>query len=469
MTRLMRTGLAGRLGVAAFLGIALAVGSPVPASDRAVVFGEVAIVDTRDGQVLEGQTVVVVDGMIDQAAATDEVEIPADAKVIDGSGHYLMPGLAEMHGHLPFAGPDEALVGDLLFLYVANGVTLVRGMQGHEEQLRVRQAIDDGQLLGPRLVLGSPAMGWGNTPEVDEAPGLIEEFAGVGFDLVKIGEGPDPETFEALRQAAEAHGLPLAGHVPDEVGLEAAMAAGMVTIDHLDNYVEELVPEDQRADIAPLWGVASVANQAQLQRLDDLVELTARYGTAQVPTMVLWETFFGGEKPGKIRRDTPEARYVPTEMVDNWEASLASLRETIGHPAGARQVVTLRRLAFQRLHQAGVPFLLGTDSPQLFSVPGFSTHREMALWVALGMTPAEVIHAGTWAVAEHFDELDRAGSVAEGKRADLILTSANPLDDVGAIAEARAGVMVAGQWLPESAIRQRLDDMADSRRDSEQP
>ncbi len=424
-------------------------------------FTNVAVIDTRDGEVIEDQTVVVSEGIIHHVGPAGETSVPDNAREIDGSGHYLMPGLAEMHGHLPSQGPDDETVGDLLFLYLANGVTLVRGMQGHEEQIAVRRAIEDGDLAGPRLILGSPAMGWGQVPEVEEVPELIESFAEAGFDLVKIGEGPDPETFEAIRRAADDHGLPLAGHVPDEVGLEAAMEAGMVTIDHLDNYLEDLVPEDKRADITPLWGVASAADDVELERLDRLVETTVEHGTAQVPTMVLWERFFGGEPIERIRDKSPEVRYMPADTVTDWQEGLENLRETIGHPAGARQVVTLRRLAFQRLQRAGVPFLLGTDSPQLFSVPGFSTHREMALWVSLGMTPAEVIHAGTWAVAEHYGELEESGSVAEKRRADLILLSENPLDDVAAIADARAGVMFAGQWLPDDEIEQRLEEIAD--------
>lgn len=91
---------------------------------------------------------------------------------------------------------------------------------------------------------------------------------------------------------------------------------------------------------------------------------------------------------------------------------------------------------------------------------GFSTQREMALWVALGMSPAEVIHAGTWAVAEHLNELDRAGSVEPGKRADLILLDANPLEDIAAIHQARAGVMVNGQWLSEQDIQTGLAGIA---------
>ncbi len=438
----------------------LALNAPSLAAEQPLVFEDVTLVETQHGTLAKHQVVVISGDVIEHVGPRDAFEVPEDAVRIEASGQFLMPGLAEMHGHLPFSGPNDPDVTDLLFLYLANGVTLVRGLQGHPEQIRVREAIEAGQVLGPRLVLGSPAMGWGNTPSADVAPGLVESFAEAGFDMVKIGEGPSPEAYAALAEAARDHRLPLVGHVPDRVGLEGVMDAGQLTIDHLDNYIEELVPAAEREDIAPLWGVASVADRADLGRLDALVDLTVEHQLAQVPTMVLWETFFGGEPVAAIRANTPEVRFMPPDTVEGWERSLARLRETIGHPAGARQVVTLRRLAFQRLHQAGVPFLLGTDSPQLFSVPGFSIHREMALWVRLGMTPAEVIHAGTWAVAEHFGELETAGAVAPGKRADLILLDANPLEDVAAIATNRAGVMVGGQWLSRSDIESRLEAIA---------
>jgi imidazolonepropionase-like amidohydrolase len=423
-------------------------------------FRNVSIIDTQHGDAISGQTVLVRDSHIDVVGPAETVEIPAGAKVIDGAGHYLMPGMAEMHGHLPPADASNPILADILFLYVANGVTLVRGMQGHVNQIEVRNAIEAGELLGPRLVLGSPAMGWGNAPPADEAAEKIREFREAGFDLIKIGEGLDREAYQALREAAATEGLPLAGHVPDEVGLLSVLEARQVTIDHLDNYVEELVPEDKRAGIAPLWGVASVTADADPDRIAELVEATVASGAAQVPTMVLWETFFGDVPAADIREATPETRYLPPEAADAWEQGLTSLRETIGHPEGARRVVELRRDIFRALHEGGAEFLLGTDSPQLFSVPGFSNHREMALWVELGMSSAEVIRAGTWNVARHFDELDVAGSVAEGRRADLILLESNPLDDIAALKQARAGVMMRGQWLPEAEIRERLEAIA---------
>ncbi|MDE0831211.1 MAG: amidohydrolase family protein, partial [Vicinamibacterales bacterium] len=127
--------------------------------------------------------------------------------------------------------------------------------------------------------------------------------------------------------------------------------------------------------------------------------------------------------------------------------------------AANRRISDLRRLIFTALHEGGAPLLLGTDSPQAFSVPGFSMHREMALWVALGMTPYEVLETGTRRVAEYFDATDDFGSVAVGHRADLLLLTANPIDDIANVAN-RAGVMANGRWMPEGEIQERLAAVA---------
>lgn len=426
----------------------------------ALVIEKVSVARTDRDEVLPDRTVVIIDGWIRRVGPAAEVQLPEGAAVVDGRGRYLVPGMAEMHGHLPGGGASAPEVEDLLFLYLANGVTLVRGMQGHPAQLSMRDAIEAGELLGPRLVVSSPAMGWGNVPSAAEAPVRVRAFAEAGYDLVKIGEGPEPEVFRALVEAADAAGLPVAGHVPDEVGLQGAFAAGQVTIDHLDNYVEELVPAEDRAGIAPLWGVAGVAHLAAPERLDPLVRETVEAGVAQVPTMVLWEVFFGARTGDDLRNALPELRYMPRETVEGWVRQLASRHAAIGTPEERARVVELRRQAFRALHAGGATFLLGTDSPQLFSVPGFQNLREMELWAELGMTPFEILHAGTLAVAEHLGEADIAGSVAEGRRADLLLLESNPLEEINRMAH-RAGVVRAGRWIPEEEIQARLEAIAE--------
>ena len=120
-------------------------------------------------------------------------------------------------------------------------------------------------------------------------------------------------------------------------------------------------------------------------------------------------------------------------------------------------MIELRRRLIKELHDAGVPVLLGTDSPQIFSVPGFSIHREMQVMVDSGLTPFQVLYSGTKAVADFLGAEDY-GQVAEGQRADLVLLNANPLDDIGHFADS-AGVMVNGQWLSRTDIDARLAEI----------
>ena len=125
----------------------------------------------------------------------------------------------------------------------------------------------------------------------------------------------------------------------------------------------------------------------------------------------------------------------------------------------ARAFAENRRRLLKRLNDAGVTILMGTDSPQMFSVPGFSIHREMQYMQDAGLSPYEVLKSGTKSVGEYFRNNDAFGTVGVGRRADFILTNSNPLDDVANVAD-RAGVMVRGRWLSEEMIQQRLEEIA---------
>ena len=149
---------------------------------------------------------------------------------------------------------------------------------------------------------------------------------------------------------------------------------------------------------------------------------------------------------------------MPPETVTGWVRQVDERRTSTDADTN-RRVAALRRRVLQALHAGGANIALGTDSPQVFSVPGFAVHHEMAFYVDIGMTPYAVLAIGTRKPAEYFDKADEFGTVAVGQRADLILLTENPLDDIAHVAR-RAGVMVNGRWLSEEEIQRRLMEIA---------
>jgi imidazolonepropionase-like amidohydrolase len=416
-------------------------GAPAaPESPETFAFVDVTVVPMDRERVLEGHTVVVRDGRIVAVGPAGTVDVPADAVRIEGRGRWLVPGLAEMHGHLPGPQWPAGLAERVLLLYAANGVTTVRGMLGHPDQLTLRDRIARGDLVGPRLFVGSPAMGGNGVTTPEQARRLVQEYAEAGYDHLKVHEGLSRPVFDAIAEAAGRAGLPFAGHVSDAVGVWNALGAGQSTIDHLDGMVE--ATEGGR-------------------RTAELVEAVKRAGAGVVPTQVLWETFSLARPPEELLAERPESRYLPAQMVRGWIEAQRELRAEVTDPAEGPALVEARRRLLGALSSGGARVLLGTDSPQLFSVPGFSIHREMRAMVEAGLTPWQVLAAGTRDVAVHLDLADESGTIAVGKRADLLLLEADPLADVGNVAR-RAGVMLNGRWLDAAELDRRLADVADA-------
>ena len=423
-----------------------------------IAFVGVNVVPMDSERVVENQTVLVENGHIAAFGSVDDVEVPEGATRIDGAGKYLMPGLAEMHGHLPNPDLPEAVTENVLFLYVANGVTTVRGMQGHPSQIALRARIDRGELLGPRLVLGSPSMSGGSVATVEDAARLVREYKDAGFDLLKVHENLAPEVYDAIASTAEEVGIPFGGHVTDNVGLFHALSAGQTTIDHLDNYVEALVPEGAGPAEAPgLLGAEQLLARIDESRLPQLVQATLDADASVVPTMVLWESGIYATRPSEdLREERTEVRYMPKDMVERWVQAVDE-RVAQSDPQMLRQLAQLRRRILSALHQGGVRILLGTDSPQIFSVPGFSIHREMQLYVDAGMTPYEVISSGTRVVGDYLGE--NFGTIAVGESADLILVDGNPLEDIKNVSRI-SGVMARGRYVSPEEIQKRLEAIA---------
>lgn len=415
---------------------------PKPAQEPLVAFVDVHVIPMSTDGVLDHQTVIVRGNRIAEVGAAGQVKVPAGATTVDGRGKYLMPGFAEMHGHFPNPNAGPELTENVLFLYVANGVTTVRGMQGNLPHLELKARIARGELLGPRLWVPGPALSGNAAPTPDAGRRLVEEQQAAGFDHLKIQEGLSRETYDAIVAAAKRVGMRFAGHVPDAVGVYHALESGQASIDHLDNYVETVGGPDSASDA----------------RIAQVVAATCAAHAWTVPTLALWETFLGTDDSAALAA-RPELRYVPQTWRANWAQQLSQMRQN-AQPAEKRLVtLALRRRILKALQTAGCPIAFGTDSPQLYSVPGFSIHREMRSMTAAGLSPQQILSEGTRQVARYFGAEQEFGAVAAGQRADLLLLNGNPLSDLANVAR-RAGVMVNGRWLPETEIQARLERMA---------
>lgn len=427
------------------------------APEGTVAFENVSVLPMDGERVLEAQTVVVSEGLIAAMGPSGEVRAPRGAEIVDGRGKFLLPGFTEMHGHLPGGDAPAEYVDRMLYLFLSNGVTTVRGMLGDPTHLELRRQIEDGTRLGPTIYAAGPA--FRGIPELtqEEARKRVREQHEAGFDLLKILEGLSPDVYDAIADEAKQAGIPFGGHVPNDVGLLHALAAGQGSVDHLDNYLEALESDDspiRNAD--PQTRSRELGLHADEAKIPSLVGATKLADASAVPTMALWETF-NADRPVEFYAGLDELKYMPRQVVDAWIESQEGRRERLNPEAGAR-VIEIRKQVLKALQDEGARIVFGTDAPQIFSVPGFSIHREMRIMADSGMTPFEILASGTRNAAEHFGS-DDFGLVEVGRRGDLILLEANPLDDVAHMAE-RAGVMVRGRWLPESEIQARLAELA---------
>ena len=417
-----------------------------------VAFTNVSVIPmTEKGLVMENQTVVVKDGLINMVT-NGKIKFKKGTTIINGSGKYLIPGLAEMHGHVPPTHPpanapsyfNDEYVENTLFLYVAAGITTVRGMLGYDHQLELKEKVISGELIGPNLYLAGPSFNGNSINSPNEAREKVKQQKEEGWDLLKIHPGLTLAEYNAMAETANEVGITFGGHVPSDVGIERAIEAGQLTMDHLDGYVAFLnAYEDTEFEI----------------KMTEIIQKTAESGVWVVPTQALWETIIGAGDYD-VMKEYDELKYIPQAVrngYNNWVSTNIENNSNL-NINDALEHAEVRQKLLSKMNDAGVKILMGTDAPQLFSVPGFSIHRELPKMVDAGMTAYEILETGTVHVGEYFKEKANFGTIEKGKRADLILVNQNPLDDISNIQD-HSGVMVQGQWFSREMIDQKLTEI----------
>lgn len=458
-------GPTGAGGSGAAGGPAVGPGAPAVRSAIEIRSGDLVIANatvvpmSRDGE-LARHTVVIRGDRIVAVAPSAELPVPAGVTAIDGTGKWVMPGLADMHVHV--FGDDQ------LAMLVAAGVTTVRNMYGSQQHLAWRDRTARGELLGPTIVTagplidGDPPIWPGSTVLVNpaDADKVVTDQKAAGYDFLKPYSRLSRPAYEALAAAGKRHGMVLEGHVPDAVGLDGVLAAGQRTIEHLDGYLIAQVPDgvtlpdDRRAKLH-----ATLAHLDR-SRLAGAVARTVAAGTWNCPTLVVYERLGGLDDLPALRRRVAWLDKLPSAVVDAWDPSKDfRLQSYTAEDFAAIRTANAERVrVLAALAAAGAPILVGTDTGNPFVVPGAALHDEIELMIAAGLPRARVLRAATADAARFLGAPREAGVVEVGARADLLLVAGDPL--TAPLPLVPDGVVLRGKWLPRAELEARLADIA---------
>ena len=428
---------------------------PINSTLREIVFRSVNVIPMDQERVIEKQDVVVKNGIITAIGKTGSIKHASDALIIDGTGKFLLPGLAEMHAHVPPVNDIEPMK-EVVQLFAVNGITTIRGMLGHPRHLELRSKINSGEILGPRFITSGPSLN-GNTVKTPQAAfDSVRSQKNAGYDFMKLHPGLTKENFAAIVTSSREVNLPFAGHVSFDVGVWRAIDAGYATIDHLDGFVDCLVPgiENMKETETGLFGLY-IGSKADEKKIPALVKGLKDHSIWVVPTQALAERWMSPMRDADALAKEPEMVYMNKNTITNWTNSKKTLVSDARYDAASvNAFIQLRRKLIYECNKNGVGLLLGCDAPQVFNVPGFSTHHELAYLVDAGLTPYEALKTGTVNVAGFMKRNDM-GTIKKGNVSDLVLLSDNPLTNIRN-SQKIEGVMLGKLWLSKEYIEKSL-------------
>ncbi len=439
-------------------------GSCQPTPEQKITSGtlisDVSIIEVSSGNILEHQFVEIDSGKI-RRILTSVKDLNSYQTVIDGKGKFLIPGLAEMHAHIPSPPVSKESLEDILFLYLSNGITTIRGMLGHPSHLELKKMVAKGEVLGPRIFTSSPSLNGNTVRTPEEAKAKVTQYQQDGYDFLKIHPGILRPVFDQIVMTANEVNIPFAGHVPVDVGIRHALNSGYSSIDHVDGFLEGLVPES--AHVNPrengFFGY-DFTMLADTTLIPSLVGLSKKNKVWIVPTQSLFERWFAPVSSDQLLRE-PEMSYMPVTTLTNWKIRK---EQSMGKDTGFSEVQwerfnAIRLQLIKALQENGHGMLLGSDAPQLFNVPGFSIHHEIEGMLHAGLSPLQILQSGTMNPAIYFERQEEFGQIKEGLAADLLLLGENPLEDMQALKKLE-GVMIAGRWIDRKTIDKKLKVIA---------
>lgn len=447
---------------------ALSVTVSARAQDAPLAITGVNVVDVRAGTILPDRTVMVEAGVIRSVEAGGSV--PAGAEVVDGAGKFLIPGLIDAHAHLRHPIAPAVLMPQ----FVAHGVTGVREMGSDcdgpepepgevciERMKEWRAAIEAGEMIGPRLLalssfpLNPP---WDYEVSEEEARGMVTVLAGREIDLLKIYHRMAPDAFAWFVDEGKKRGLDAGGHPPLRMTSAEASAAGLRSLEHARDFLFDCFPgtagfrASAMSQNPPMDVMRSMVDDHDGETCEAIFATFVENDTWYVPTHLTRRMDAFADDPAF--REDPRKRYVPAFLWADWQADADRMVALDPSPEGRRVVRGFyeKGLAITgAAHAAGVKIALGTDAGDTYVFPGSGAHDELGELVKAGLTAAEALAAGTIRAAELLRVEDDHGTVEPGKRADLVLLNADPLEDIGNVREIEM-VFLGGRAFDRAAL-----------------
>jgi len=418
----------------ATLVVAVLVSGSLAAQTRPIAITRVNVVDVTSGRIIPNSTVVVDGTTIDVAP---NGKAPANAQVVDGQDKFLIPGLWDMHAHTEASG--EAW----LPLYVANGVTGIRDMGSALDYiLQMRDGTASGRILGPRIFAAGPILddAPGDWPfrmrvkTADEGRAAVQLLKMRGVDLIKVHDNTPMPVFFAIAEEARRQGLPLAGHVPRGLTVEQVVDAGQHSIEHLSN--------------GRMWRTCSGGGTYRPDACRPFFEMLAQKGVWQTPTLVaIAEILSIGTPRSEVSAE--QMAYAGKQIRAMWAGNQGLVNPDAIN--ALRATAATSAVVVNDMVKAGVGVLAGCDS----MIAGYCVHDELTAMVRGGMTPIAALQTATLNPARYFGIEQKAGTVARGRSADLVLLDANPIADIANVRRIRA-VIVAGRLLDRHALDETL-------------
>jgi len=433
--------------------------SAFPGFCQEMILSNVHIISMENDQVMENQAIHIRDGeIIDIVPMTQAASKFSGKEMTDAKGAYVFPGLAEFHAHLPVAADGSTqLQEESMWLYLANGVLRIRSMLGHPTHIALRDRVNSGQAAGPRVFISGPSFNANSVTSPEQASQMVIDQKRDGYDHLKIHPGVELDEMWAIAKTANAEGIPFGGHVPLEVGLENSLESGFKSVEHMDGFLEALLPDDLVIDPTTSGPFnLKLVSQVDMSKLPGLIELTLEKGPWMAPTLTLFDRYFGYIPADEFRR-APEMKYLPGLLIQQWVNTKKQLEATgVLSKENVAPYLEFRRKLFLSLHQAGVPIIMASDSPQVFNVPGFSIHHEIALMSEAGMSNYEILKTGSVNTAEYMGMENKWGMIKKGMAADFVLVEKNPLEDLATMQKPIA-VVIQGKMIERAELQKELD------------